>query len=103
MRSLTRPGLLLAIAIAVVALPTAASGAFSAPTAPTAIAANSTTYQDSSGENPAAPDITTLTTSNTDAGMLSFRVNVPNRPTFGQDMLIVLFVDSDNNAATGDP
>ena len=102
MRSLTRPGLLLAIAVAVVALPTAASGALSAPAAPNAIAANSTTYTDSSGENPAAPDITTLTVSNTDAGLLSFRVNVPNRPTFAQDMLIVLFVDADNNAATGD-
>ena len=35
--------------------------------------------------------------------MLSFRVNVPNRPSFGQDMLVVLFVDADNNPATGDP
>ena len=74
MRPLTRPGLLLAIVVAVVALPTVASGAFSSPAAPEAVAANSTTYQDSSGENPAAPDITTLTVSNTDAGMLSFRV-----------------------------
>jgi hypothetical protein len=102
-RSLTRPGLLLAIALAVVALPTAASGAFSGPAAPNAIAANSTTYTDSSGENAAAPDITTLTVSNTDAGLLSFRVNVPNRPTFTQDMLVVLFVDADNNTSTGDP
>jgi hypothetical protein len=89
--------------VAVVALPTVASGAFSSPAAPEAVAANSTSYQDSAGENPAAPDITTLTVSNTDAGMLSFRVNVPNRPSFGQDMLIVLFVDADNNPATGDP
>ncbi len=103
MRPLTRPGLLLAIVVAVVALPTVASGALSSPAAPEGVAANSTNYQDSSGENPAAPDITTLTTSNTDAGMLSFRVNVPNRPSFGQDMLVVLFVDADNNPATGDP
>jgi hypothetical protein len=102
-RPLTRPGLLLSIVVAVVALPTVASGAFSSPATPEAVAANSTNYQDSSGENPAAPDITTLTVSNTDAGMLSFRVNVPNRPAFGQDMLIVLFVDADNNSATGDP
>jgi hypothetical protein len=103
-RPLTRrAGLILAIAGAVVALPAAASSAFAAPSAPAAPAANSTTYQDSSGENAAAPDITTLTTSNTDAGMLSFRVNVPNRPTFASDMLIVLFVDADNNASTGDP
>ena len=96
MRPLTRPSLVLAIAVAVVALPALASGALSAP------AANSTSYQDSTGENAAAPDITTLTASNTDAGRLSFRVNVPNRPTFGQDMLIELFVDSDNNTSTGD-
>ena len=96
MRPLTRPSLVLAIAVAVVALPALASGALSAP------AANSTSYQDSTGENAAAPDITTLTASNTDAGMLSIKVNVPNRPTFGQDMLIELFVDSDNNTSTGD-
>jgi hypothetical protein len=102
-RSLTRPGVLLTIALAVVALPAAASSAFAAQSAPAAVAANTTTYQDSTGENPAAPDITTLTTSNTDAGMLSFRVNVPNRPAFAQDMLVVLFVDADNNASTGDP
>jgi hypothetical protein len=33
--------------------------------------------------------------------MVSFRVNVPNRPTLGQDMLVDLFVDTDNNQATG--
>lgn len=97
MRALTRPGLVLAIAVAVFALPTLASGALSGP------AANQTTYQDSSGENPAAPDITTLTASNTDAGLISFKIDIPNRPALGQDMLIGVFVDSDNNAATGDP
>ena len=103
MRPLTRPGLLFAIAVAVVALPTVASGALSAPTAASAVAANSTTYQDSSGENPAAPDITTLTTSNTDAGLVTFRVAIPNRPTLTQDMLLLLFVDTDANPQTGDP
>jgi len=102
-RPLTRPGLALALAVAVVALPTVASGALSGTAAPTLAAANSTTYQDSSGENPAAPDITTLTVSNNDAGLISFRINVPNRPAFGRDMLILLFVDTDNNPATGDP
>lgn len=93
---------MLAIAVAVVAVPTVASGALSGPAAPTLVSANSTTYTDSSGENPAAPDITTITVSNTDAGVVSFRINVPNRPTFTQDMLITLFVDSDNNVTTGD-
>jgi len=102
-RPLTRPGILLAIAAAVVALPTFASGALSAPTAPMALAANSTTYTDSSGEDPAAPDITTITLSNSDAGILSFRVNIPNRPTLSQDMIFEIWVDSDSNTATGSP
>ena len=103
MRPLTRPGLLLATAIAVVALPTVASGAFSAPAATDVIAANSTTYQDSTGETPGAPDITSITVSNTDAGAISFRINVPNRPSLDQGTVVDLWVDSDNNAATGDP
>jgi hypothetical protein len=102
-RPLTRPGLLIATAVAVVALPTVASGALSSPTAPTAATANSMSYQDSSGENPAAPDITTMTVSNTDAGLIQFRVNIPNRAQLGQDMLMLLFVDSDANPDTGDP
>ena len=100
MRSITRPGLFIATAVAVVALPTVASGAFSAPAAQQA---NTTTYQDSVGENPAAPDITTLTVSNTDAGLIQFRATVPNRAQLTQDMLLLLFVDSDANPQTGDP
>jgi hypothetical protein len=102
-RPLTRPGLVFALAVAVVALPTVASGALSAPASTAAIAANSATYQDSSGENPAAPDITTLTTSNTDAGLVTFRVAIPNRASLTQDMLVLLFVDTDANPQTGDP
>ena len=102
MRPLTSPSLLGAIAVAIVALPAAASGALPSGTAsPTLVAANSTTYTDSTGENPAAPDITTIVVSNDDAGMLTFRINVPNRPTLGQDMAVVLYVDSDNSATTG--
>ncbi len=103
-RPLTSPGLVLAIATAVVALPTVAAGALpSGTSSPTLVAANSTTFTDSTGENPLAPDITTIVVSNDDTGTISFRVNVPNRPTLGQDMLIDLFVDSDNNSATGSP
>jgi hypothetical protein len=67
------------------------------------VAANTQTYNDSTGENPAAPDITTLTVSNDDAGIVSFRVNVPNRPQLGQDMVVDLFVDTDNSPNTGSP
>ena len=102
-RPLTRPWLVLAMAAAVVALPAAASGALSAPSAPTAPAANSTTFQDSTGENAGAPDITTITVANTDAGMLSFRVNIPNRPTLDQGTIVEIWVDSDNKTTTGSP
>ncbi len=103
MRPLTRPALLLAIAVAVVAVPTAASGALSGSAAPTGVAANSMSYQDSSGESAAAPDITTLTVSNNDAGTVSFKVDIPNRPTLTQDLLLLLFADTDANPQTGDP
>jgi len=102
-RSHTRPGILFAIAVTVIALPTVASGALSGTTTPTLVAANSTSYQDSSGENPVAPDITTLTVSNNDAGVISFKIDIPNRPQLTQDMLVLVFADTDANPQTGDP
>jgi hypothetical protein len=102
-RPLIRPGLLLAIAVAVVALPTAASGAFSAGATPNAIAAGNQTYQDSTGEDPAGPDITTIVASNDDAGLITFRLNVPNRPQLTPDLAVIMFFDSDSNQSTGDP
>ena len=104
MRPLTSPGLLIAIAVAVIALPTAASGALPAGTAsPTLVAANTTTYQDSTGEDPLAPDITTIVVSNDDAGMITFQINVPNRPQYTRDVAVAMFLDSDANQATGPP
>jgi hypothetical protein len=66
-------------------------------------AANSATFDDSTGEAAEAPDITTAVVSNTNAGLITFKVNIPNRPTLTEDMLINVDVDSDNNPATGDP
>lgn len=94
---------MLAIAVAVVALPTIASGALSGASTLAAAASNTTSYQDSSGENPAAPDITTLTVSNNDVSVISFKINIPNRPQLTQDMLFLLFADTDANPQTGDP
>ncbi|HXF97781.1 MAG TPA: hypothetical protein VNJ46_04120 [Gaiellaceae bacterium] len=100
-------GLVGAAAAACAALPTIAAGALPAGTAtqaaPARAAANSVTYQDSTGEDPQGPDITTIVVSNDDAGMLSFRINIPNRPQLGQDMIVDIWVDTDNNRATGDP
>jgi hypothetical protein len=102
-RPLRCPSLVLVIAALAVGLPTAAGALPSASSSPASVAANSTTYQDSVGEDPAAPDITTITVSNDDAAMLTFRVEIPNRPQLGRDMAAFFFVDSDANPATGDP
>jgi hypothetical protein len=101
---LRSPAFLALLAVACVVLPAAAVGgplgSFS-PGSAAAAAANSATFNDSTGEDAAAPDITTIVVSNNDAGILSFKVNVPNRPTLGSDMLFEVWVDSDNNVQTG--
>jgi hypothetical protein len=102
-RPLTRPGQALALALAVLAVPFLASGALAKTAAPAAPAAGSQTYQDSVGENPAAPDITTITASNDDAATITFKVDIPNRPQYTPDIGVVVFIDSDANQATGDP
>ncbi len=103
MRVPSRIGLVGMVAAGVVALPTAAGALPQGAAAPAAPAKNSQTYEDSTGETPGAPDITRIVVSNTDAGMITFRINVPNRPQLGQDMLLDLFVDTDFNVATGSP
>ena len=102
-RSLTRPGILLAIAVVVVALPTAASGGLSGAAKPTLATSNTTTYTDSTGEDPAAPDVTTIVASNDDAATITFKINIPNRAAYTPDVAIIMFLDSDANQTTGDP
>jgi len=102
-RPSTRTGLVIAAAALVVALPTAAGALPQGAGSSSAAVANTQTYMDSTGENPASPDIGQIVVSNTDAGLISFRINIPNRPQLGQDMAASLFVDTDNNAATGSP
>jgi hypothetical protein len=88
-------------AIAFAALPCAAGGAPTSAAAPTVATANTVTFQDSTGERPDAPDITTVVVSNTNTGAISFTINGPARLT--DDMLIDVDLDTDNNPATGDP
>jgi hypothetical protein len=96
--------LALALVALCVALPTVALGARpQSATGPAAPASNTTTYTDSTGEDPAGPDITTIVVSNDDGGGLTFRVNVPNRPQFTSDMRLLIWIDTDANQATGDP
>ncbi len=65
------------------------------------VRANSQTFSDSTGEDPAAADITGLVVSNDDAGILTFQVNISNRPTLTSDMAVSIFIDSDQNATDG--
>ena len=78
-----------------------AAGAAWAPAATTRVAAGSQTYPDSAAEQPGAPDITSVTVSNTNAGLITFKINGP--PQFTDDMLVDIIVDSDNNPSTGSP
>jgi hypothetical protein len=88
--------LLLGLATLLVAVPTALAGSSHR-------SSNSTNFPDSTGENPPAPDITSVDVSNDDAGLITFQVNISNRPAFTDDMLLLLFMDTDQNASTGDP
>jgi hypothetical protein len=91
-----RLGVVIAIVALLAGVPAALGGS-------TRAAANSATFNDSIGEDPAAPDITSINVSNDDAGLITFQVNISNRPALTQDMLMVMFLDTDQNENTGDP
>jgi len=95
-RSALTLGAVLLLAATVVAVPTSAL-AKSATTK-----ANSQTFTDSTGEDANAPDITTIVVSNDDAGLVTFKVNISNRPALTPDMFMWVFLDTDQQAATGD-
>lgn len=73
-------------------------------------AANSTAYADPAGDctsasAPTVPvttcDIQSVNVSNDDDGLITFEIGIPGSPTLAEDMEIVVFIDSDQNAATG--
>jgi len=86
----------LALGVLLVAVPAVALGGSARHVA------NSTTYPDSTGEDPAAPDITSVVVSNDDAGNITFTINISNRPAMTPDMYFLIFLDTDHNPATGD-
>jgi hypothetical protein len=90
-------GLVLLLAGSAVALPTSALAKRAAARA------NSQTFLDSTGEDSAAPDITSIVVSNDDAGLITFKINISNRPAFTEDMAVPLWLDTDKKATTGSP
>src|SRR5689334_2113352 len=89
--------LLAVLAAVLVVVPGAAFGRTAHATA------NSQTFADSTGEDANAPDITSIAVSNDDAGNITFKINISNRPAMTADMVILLFIDSDQKPTTGDP
>jgi hypothetical protein len=63
--------------------------------------ANSAAFQDATGENQDGVDITSVLVSNDIAGLLTFRINIPGRPAFTEDMRLRVWFDSDSNRETG--
>jgi hypothetical protein len=64
---------------------------------------NSQTFLDSTGEIANAPDITSVVVSNDASGLVTFKLNISNRPSLTGDMEVDLYLDTDANRATGDP
>ena len=89
--------LIAAVAAALVALPAGALGSGARATT------NAQSFPDSTGEDANAPDITSIDVSNTDNGLITFHIAISNRPTLTPDMLILMWMDTDANPATGDP
>jgi hypothetical protein len=59
-----------------------------------------TTFRDSTGEEPAAPDITTVAVSS-DGATLGFRIAVPTNAVLTRDMRLSLWLDADDDRRTG--
>jgi hypothetical protein len=86
----------IALGAALVALPATALGSSAH------VASNSQSFTDSTGEDAQAPDITSVQVSNDDTGAVTFKVNISNRPALTSDMAILVYVDADQKATTGD-
>ena len=87
----------IAFGAALVALPATALGSSAH------VESNSQNFPDSTGEDAQAPDITSVQVSNDDAGMITIKVNISNRPALTSDMALVLYINSDQKSTTGDP
>jgi hypothetical protein len=58
--------------------------------------AGSSSFTDPAGDAGAAPDITSVTVSNDDQGLITFRISVPNRPALGPDDAIAVPLGTDD-------
>lgn len=90
-----------AVAAPVLASAIAAGAAESAPAMAARQSVITVTYRDAVGEDPLAPDLTSVVLSASSAGQLSFRVNIPNREILTDDMRLRIWLDADHDLSTG--
>jgi len=98
---ISRRARLFAVAPGMIAVVVSAGTAASAPSTATRRAQTAVTYRDAVGEDPSAPDISSIVVADGTAGALSFRVNIPNRPTLTDDMRLRIWLDADADPRTG--
>lgn len=91
MRSRARPRL----ALGIVGWP--ASGLASRDTT----ASNSQTFTDPTGDSANAPDVSTVTVSNDDAGQITFAITLPNRPALTGSDFMAIDMDTDGDLTNG--
>lgn len=65
------------------------------------VSAAPTTYSDPAGDANGAPDITGVDVSNDNAGTITMRISVPDRPQLGVEDALLLWIDADRNDLTG--
>jgi hypothetical protein len=61
-----------------------------------------TAFPDAAGDHDAAPDITSVRVSDAKSGWITFSISTPNYATLPTESAVLLFVDADNSARTGD-
>src|SRR5262249_27561151 len=49
------------------------------------------------------PDITTITVSNDNTGLITFQINIANQASLSGETIVDVSIDADNNVMTGDP
>jgi hypothetical protein len=70
--------------------------------APLAGASNNALFSDATADAPeTAPDLTSVQVTNDDAGMVSFRISIPNRTALEDPDFIAVLVDADGNPRSG--
>ena len=89
-----------AVTVLLVGATTSLAGGASAVATP---ATAPVTYTDAVGDAGSAPDITSVTISNTADGLVTFQIAIANQPSLAPGAFVFVDIDTDQNATTGSP